>query len=971
MPVQRQLVRAARTGLARRRLPVRSGCLILSMTVLPALAQETMESVVVSGTRITRPGMSSSGPIASFGADQLEPSLPVALEEFIKDLPAAAPAIGPGTNNGANGGATLDLRGLGANRTLLLVNGRRLVPFNLDGTADSNAIPLALISRVDIMTGGASVVYGADAISGVVNVILKRHFSGVDLSSSYGAASATHDAVRRRTDLTVGGDFADRRGNLVLTIGHTGTDPLTQGARPYGVVSLDSLTGAATGSGTTLPAAFASAKGPGGTDALAGTWQVDPASGALKQPVVPYNFNPLNYYATGLARTQLTALGEFKLNEQAQLYADLLATDSTVDSALAASGTFASTFAVPIGNPFIPAAMRAQLCLRRGIARADCVPGNATIVPLLVNRRFTELGPRLSQFTTRTRQYTLGLQGALAERWRYDAYASGGNVEQTLTRENSAALSKVTQALNAVEARRCVDPANGCVPLNVFGADGSITPDMLAFIRLAPRQRQTVRQTVGALALSGEIGAGGPGAWLAAPASVAFALEQRSLDAATASDAASQIQGEVLGPAAPTPDRAGAFRLREGALEALLPLLVDRAGRRLVEVELGYRRSELNVGARGRHYGSWKAGGQWQPSRTLRLRAMTQTAARAPNINELFAPPTTGVANLAIDPCQGQRVNRADANTAGTLSNLCVQSGVPLANLGVLAAPSAGQINRQQAGNRALGAEQARTVTLGMAWTPVEKLEVMLDAYRIAIGDAISSPSTSDVVDACYDSARNPGRLMNDACRLIGRNPINGSFNGVEAIGVRTPLSNRGTQATSGIDLNLAYQLAAAGLGLEPRFGRWLVSLGLNQTRSFALRPGPDSPERDCLGYYSIACGAPHPRRKLNQRTDWQVGHWSIGYNWRHDSGAREEPGGTDFLAPFASIAPSNYVDLNARWTPNQTLTVRVSVRNAGNRQPPIVGGTIGPLTSNGGNTFPQNYDVLGRHITFGASVIF
>ena len=259
-----------------------AGATILSLAAVtqPLIAQETTEVVQVTGTRINKPGTTSNSPISSITAEEIQTAQPIAVEEFFKTLPAAVPAIGPGTNSGTFGAATIDLRGLGPNRTLVLVNGRRLVPFNLNGTVDTNAIPLALIGRVDLMTGGASMVYGADAVSGVVNFNLKRNFTGVDLTTSYGATTDERDAKRRRTDVTVGTNLPDTRGNVVLSIGKTSADALTQGARSYGVTSLNSVTGAATGSATTVPSAFSTSKGTGGTDALSGAWQVNPATSA-------------------------------------------------------------------------------------------------------------------------------------------------------------------------------------------------------------------------------------------------------------------------------------------------------------------------------------------------------------------------------------------------------------------------------------------------------------------------------------------------------------------------------------------------------------------------------------------------------------------------------------------------------------------------------------------------------------------
>lgn len=382
----------------------------LAVVAQPLLAQEKIDVVQITGTRITAPGTPSNSPISSISAEEIKAAQPIAVEEFFKGLPAAVPAIGPGTNNGTGGAATIDLRGLGPSRTLVLVNGRRLVPFSLNGAVDTNAIPIALLSRVDLMTGGASVAYGADAVSGVVNFNLKRNFTGIDLTTSYGATSDERDARRRHTHLTMGANLADNRGNVALSVGKTKADPLTQGARAYGITSLNSLTGGPTGSPTTVPSAFSTSKGAGGTDALAGTWQIDPASGALVQPVQLYNANPPTYYATGLDRTQASSLGNFKFNDHAEAYVDLFYADSKVAATIAEAGTFNSTFNVPIGNPFIPAAARQQLCARRGIAAVSCVEGNPTTVPLLVNRRFVELGPRYFNFDTKTLQYTVGLK---------------------------------------------------------------------------------------------------------------------------------------------------------------------------------------------------------------------------------------------------------------------------------------------------------------------------------------------------------------------------------------------------------------------------------------------------------------------------------------------------------------------------------------------------------------------------------
>lgn len=946
-----------------------------------AIAQDAVpqkiESVQVTGTRITTPGTTSTSPISSITADEIKQSQPVAVEEFIKALPVAVPSIGPGTNNGTSGAATVDLRGLGANRTLVLINGRRMVPFSLDGTVDTNSIPIALLSRVDLLTGGASVAYGADAVAGVINFNLKKNFSGFDATTTYGGSTEYHDGKRKRTDVTMGANLDDGRGNVVLSIGKTNSDPVRQGSRPYGITSLSSTTGLASGSSTTIPGGFSVPQGTGGTSTLAGSWQINPATGALVQPVTAYNTNPLNYYATGLDRTQATALANYRINDRVEAYSEVFYTSSKVSSTLAESGTFGNTFNVPIGNPYIPEAARQQICERRGISAANCVVGNTTLVPMTISRRFVELGPRLNDFSNRTLQYTLGFKGDAWLGWTYDASWTRGTADQTQVRGNWGSLSKAQQALNAVSTTACVNTANNCVPLNVWGAAGTVTPEMLAFINSSAVLLQTVQQDVGSLSFTGDLGEKFVSPWSGQPISMAVTAEQRKLQAGTQSDAASQITGEVLGTGAPTPDRTGTFRLRELAIETQVPLVKDKPFIRVLNADLGYRETSFKTGGKDAlSYSSWKIGGEWAPVQSLRFRGMLQKATRAPNVNELFAPLVTGLSNQAVDPCQLKLINQADANTAGTLSNLCRLTGVPVSEIGSVPAPSSGQINNLAGGNPNLGPEVAKTKTLGVVWEPLPKLAVSLDYYKITIADAISRPSTADVMADCYNN--NPTYVLNASCLLIGRNALNGTFNGVASQGVATYRSNQGRQQTSGFDLNVNYRLQAKQMSLDPKWGAFDLGLAYNQVQTFTFQASPISVNRNCLGYYSVACGdvanAPVYKRKFSQRTTWNVGDVSIGYNWRYVSAADIEPlalATTNYLPQFRHISAYNYVDLSGSYTWSKNLRFTVSVNNLGDKKPPIVGGTIGTTAMNSGNTFPQSYDAIGRYITVGANLKF
>jgi len=960
-----------------------AGSMLVGMSAMMhnAVAQEAapqkIESVQVTGTRITSPGMQSTSPIASVTAEEMKASQPVAVEEFIKTLPVAVASIGPGTNNGSAGGATIDLRGLGANRTLVMINGRRMVPFSLDGTVDSNVIPIALLNRVDLLTGGASVVYGADAVAGVINFNLKKNFSGFDATTSYGMTTGPHDGKRKRTDLTWGANLDDGRGNVVLSVGKATSDPVTQGSRSYGVTSLNSSTGLPTGSGTTIPSAFSvprSGTAPG-SDKLSGSWQIDPASGKLVQPVVPYNTNPLNYYATGLERTQATSLANFKVNDHADVYSEVFYTTSAVASTLAESGTFGNVFDVPVGNPYIPEPARQQICERRSIPTANCVVGNTTLVPMTVNRRFVEMGPRINAFDNKTLQYTVGVKGDAVLDWVYDVYYTKGTSDQVQVKQNWGSLSKVGQALNAVSSTACVNSANGCVPLNVFGGAGSITPEQLAFINQSTIQRVNVTQTVASGSLSGDFGNKFVSPWAGQPINLALNVEERKVSAQTRADAPSQIQGEVLGSGAPAVDSQGAFKLREYSAESIIPLIKDKPFLKALNGEIGYRRTEFTNSGLKDSYGSWKIGGDWQPIDSLRFRANSQKATRAPNVNELYAPLVTGLSNLSADPCQGANINVADANKAGTLSNLCRLTGVPVSEIGSLPAPSSNQINNQTGGNPKLGPEEAKTKTLGFVWEPLPKLAISVDYYKIEIDKAVSSKSTTDVLDGCYKN--NPSYEFNADCALVGRHPANGTFNGALAKGVATPKSNLGTQSTAGFDVNVAYKLTAKTLNIDPKFGSWDINFAYNQVNDFHFKATPTSIDRDCLGYYSTACAnigtttAPVYKRKFGQRTTWNVGQFALGYNWRYVSAVDVEPGSGTFLPQYSHIDAYNYVDLSAVWNYNKNLRFNLSVNNAANKKPPIVGAGVSSTSMDSGNTFPQAYDAIGRFVTFGVNVKF
>jgi outer membrane receptor protein involved in Fe transport len=931
---------------------------------LPALAQ-TVERIEVTGSRIKTIGAVSNSPVTSVSAEEFNSSQPVAAEEIIRSLSAAYPGIGPNTNNGSGGIASVDLRGLGTNRTLVLINGRRAVPANLLGVVDTNAIPVSLIDRIDVITGGASAVYGADAVAGVVNFVMKRNFTGIEAGASLGTSSHD-DGKKRNAYVTFGSNLADGRGNVAVNLSTTRTDPVLQGDRDFSREVLFSADGGfGARSGTAVPSVLVGVPGFGGNRVY------DSTTGTLRTAGVNdlYNFNPVNYFQTPQERTQISALASFRINDFAEAYADLTSTKNRVVLSLAESGSFTTTYSLPIGNPYIPDPLRAILCTAYGIT-TPCALGNTEEVRLRIQRRFVELGPRGNDFDNNTQQWTLGLRGALPfGDWSYDGYMQKGESSQQSVRRNWGSFSKLQQSLRSVNATTCTVNTNGCVPINMFGPAGSITPAMLNFINLSSIGSTRFEQSVANFSVSGDLGpVKSPFSKL--PFSVALGAETREVVASNVGDAPTQIGGEVLGTGAATPDRRGSLKLNEGFVEANLPLANGITGINSLSVELGYRATDFKTEATSSNYSSWKVGLDYAPIKGVRFRAMQQRATRAPSINELYAPVVTGLSNLGTDPCAGASLLPANISTPGSIEALCVATGVPASQIGLLAPPSAGQINATSGGNLALGPEEADTTTIGVVFEPtlVPGLTMTVDYYKIDLQKAVSSATTLQVMNGCYTAALNPG-LSSGAlfCGFIRRDPF-GSLNG--GPGVITQSSNLGTFLTEGVDLDIDYRLPLKNIGLA-NWGTVQVGVKAALVSKFDFKSLPTVATIPLAGNYGLNSGNPYFKTKFTQSAKWDIGSFSVGYQWKHQSRVNVDAGTGTFFEPYRSIKAYDYVDLNGYYDVTKNFRVSVTVNNAFDKQPPVVGNTIGGTGPNSGNTFPQAYDAIGRFVSLAARLKF
>jgi outer membrane receptor protein involved in Fe transport len=931
----------------------------VSATTANAQDQEGAETddaadvIVVTGSRITNPNLELSSPVTVLGRDQIDLAPSLTAEELIRDLPGVVAGIGSSVNNGNDGSSEVNLRGLGSNRNLVLIDNSRVVPAGLTGVTDTNVIPLALIERVDIVTGGAGTVYGADAISGVVNFVLKQDFEGAEISASYGLTESS-DAGVFRTDLTIGGNFADDRGNAVLNIGYHSSDPLFQADRSFGVDSISSVSGNPFGSGTSVPTAI-------------NGMQYDPDTDSLVAPFNTFNFNPFNLYQTPLERINIFGAAHYEVADGIEVYGKGLFSNNKVDIRAAPSGLFGTTYNLPLSNPFLTDNLRNQICAQQGvgISQAECDAAAGVTDPsdpafrapaVTINRRLVEQGNREETIESNVFQIEAGVRGTIVDNIEWDVHATHGQSERVRSQRNNGLRSRVQQALFAIDADNCVDSSNGCVPINLFGPTGQdISADFAAFSAPPVSLTTKTELTVVTGSVSGDAGFALP--WAGTPLNFALGVEYRENIASINPDIATGTVDEVLGNGDAFLAQSGRYSVKEVFGEIVAPIVEDRPFFKSLTLELGGRYSDYsNTGGNF----TWKAGGSWEPVDGLKLRGIYQRAVRSPNIEELFEPPVTGLDNLAVDPCAG-------ANPVGNaeLTAICIAQGAPAGSIGSIPVPSAGQINFTGGGNPDLDVEKATTITFGAIIQPaiIPGLTVSVDYYDIEIKDAISRTTVGDVIQPCF----NPPNAADPACALVIRNPLNGSLNGgaSDTPGVLLDLSNLGRLETSGIDFNINYSrdLDFATLGLQ---------VNGNYTFDRKFQATPTSVNRECVGFYSVNCESIQPEFQANSRISLSREEGSISLGWKYISSQEVEPSlQGSFLPEFESIGSYNIFDLVLQTTLMDTLDLTFVVDNLFDKKPPLVGNTIGATEFNSGNTYPSTYDALGRRYTIGAKLTF
>jgi len=976
-----------------------------SAAAAAASSNSEVSEIVVTGTRIPTPNLTSVAPVTSVTAADIKAQGVSRVEDLINSLPQSFAAQGSNVSNASDGTATVNLRGLGPNRTLVLVDGRRLMAGNPTSSiaavsADLNFIPTALVERVDILTGGASAVYGADAVAGVVNFIMNRNFEGVRLDAQYSLyqhsqqnPSSVQETIRAaraaaavpdnfivpgdfkggegdQESITLGVNAPDGKGNITAYATHVSINAVTANHFDYTSCSLNSgdsfITSGCGGSGTAFPARL-------------GAFTVNPDGTATVRPRNPatdvYNFSPTNYLQRPDQRYGMGAFAHYDINPHFQAYLDVMFMEDNSTAQIAPGGIFVGggpgpggAYQINCDNPLMSAQEATALC--------GASAGTPTLTNLSIARRNVEGGGRLSIFDHQEQRYVVGLKGELGGDWSYDTFLQYGKTSLNTQTDNYFITSRVNNALlatrNAAGQIVCQNGgSDGCVPYNLFQV-GGVTRDQLNYLQAPAFATGNIIEQVANFNIVGALPDSIKSPMANDKIGVSFGAEYRrehldfSADLATSS-------GELNGAGGASPPVNGGYDVYELYGEARVPLVQDQPWAKDITAEFAYRYSDYsNAGTTN----TYKASGDWTVIDGLRFRAGYNRAVRAPNVVELFSPQNV-VLDGTVDPCAGLAAGNPLVAKCASLFNLTT------AQVLALEPDPANQYNGQQGGNPNLKPEKADTYTVGVVFSPsfLPGFNITADYFDIKVEDYISNIGANTIINGCVNGT-NP-----DFCALVHRDSI-GSLRSATGYVIDTVL-NQGALHTSGVDVSATYRTGLDTFGLQNAgsisanfVGTWLDKL--ETTVLNGQNP------IDCAGLYGATCSTlggsinPNPQWRHKLRVTWNTpfeygwfGNLGLSAQWRFmqsvklDASSGDPRLAGDVPATDAKLGARSYLDLLATFKLKDNYSFRVGVNNVLDQDPPLTGSNNCPTGPCNQNVYAQMYDSLGRYIFVGLTADF
>ena len=906
------------------------------------LAQELQE-VVVTGTRIkTTDGFGQASPVAVVTSEDIKATGLTRLEDVLNSLPAVEVSQNSFISNGATGTASVDLRGLGASRTLVLFSGRRMQPGGVNTeTPDVNQIPAGIIERIDVLTGGASATYGADAVSGVVNFVTRK-VNGVELSFSasgyqhnndnqylrtlmdrrgfkYPDGNSGIDGQSRTLDLLVGSDFADGRGNATAYATWREGKELRWSARDYASCTLNVAGTACGGSGTSDIPNFYIYPIFGGEVDYSGTlgnpvnsdgYKLAPNGAMVTWDYAAgdnlYNFGPPNHFMRPDERYSLGAFVDYQVNDHLTPYLEINYTSSSSKAQIAESGTFFYAKVFDKNDALFPTAVKTSL--------AAFFPG-AEGYQIYIGKRNTEGGPRAELTKYNSFRVVAGARGAITDKWSYDLSYQLGSTDSSSTYINDLIFDNIEKALSA----GCASLSGGCY--QVFTYKGITAAQAAALGGTAIATADTSVEIINGY-VSGDLGFGLSGA---GPIQAVFGAEYRANVYDRITDKLYN-DGALAGSGSPFRSLKGGYNVSEMFVEFSVPVLDN------LTADLAYRYSDYSTAGQTNTY---RFGVDWKPLDQLRVRTGYNRAVRAPNIGDLYSPNIIGLWG-GTDPCAGSTPRYTAAQ--------CANTGVTAAQYGKVAASPASQYNQIGGGSLALQPETADTLTFGIVADPIENLTASIDYWNIDISDTISGLGPVLILEQCA--------LQNKFCDLIKRGSTGSLWRSNNEY-VLTTTQNFGEATWSGIDLAAAYRLEALGGTFAFNvLGTHMLKREVNPV------PGNDSLKYDCVGKISEKCfAAPKNRATFGisyDSNEW----WTVGGRVRYFSGV-EYIGTADKIAKANMSKAQTYLDLNASFRFMDGWDASLGVSNVTDKEPPMVGDAL----STNANTIAGFYDSLGRYL--------
>ncbi|MFS1422328.1 TonB-dependent receptor domain-containing protein [Shewanella sp. 10N.286.48.B5] len=929
---------------------------------------EKVERIEVTGSRIKRTDMEGVNPVTVIDAAAIEKMSVNNVGDLLQNLTSSAgAATNTQTNNGGDSSTRFSLRGIGSDRTLVLINGRRVVAGGggANSSVDLNTIPTAIVKRVEVLKDGASATYGSDAIAGVVNIITKNDFEGFEIKANY-SSSDKGDAETTGVDVTFGAQ--SERGNVVVSLGYSDQEDAFMGDRSFSEFELRAYEDGTTQEGGSSAPPWVNANTADGRVTRGpeyGDWR------AYDGSTDSYNYNPVNYLQTPSKRRHASvfanySLGDFGFLGEVNSFAEANYVQ-TVGNRLIAPEPLAPL--VFFGSP---APYSANNYYNQKMGPKDS-NGNSYVIDDW-RRRMLETGGRANERDYKTFRTVVGFNGYFSNGWDWEVSHTWGQSDSVEKAAGYFNLDRVAEAVGPTgwldangdlmvdnNGNAIVDAAGselvcldadggvigGCTPLNIFGTPGSadeISPEMLQYISgdynttETGQNKQEVLQAI----VSGDL--------FDLPAgSVGFALgwEDRKESGSYTPDSLILQGTTTAGSAVGTQ---GGYDVQEFFGELIVPVLSDLPFAHKLDIEAAVRYSDYSTFGDNT---SAKVGVKWMPIDTLMVRATLSDAFRAPTTSDLYGGAATGFPE-AIDPCDGNFYTDAEYAAIKASPNWanCVATGVPQNGYdsgGVEQIPTKGGGADNWNGAVTVTPETADVFTVGFVYNPefIDNLSMTVDYWKIELENAISTVGTQTRLDGCFNNA--------EYCETINRFTSGAAEGGI--IDVQNYTVNVGGINTAGIDYDFRYTF-------ETGFGDW--GLGLDGTYLLEYDKFlADGSVVDHVGRFEGNHDGMFAELKTNFTVSWAVADFNSSLITRYISGVKEVEAGW-WTAPFERDVDSNIVvDFQTNYMLNDHVTLTAGVDNVFDEEPPFV------YSAFGANTDVSTYDVIGRSIYVRAGIKF